>query len=76
MKEKFLTEKLTYYRTLITLSWTSTFLLGSGVSWSIINLHKLKNIFIPAGCLFIVFLAMTTLFLHFRVKKLLKELQK
>lgn len=76
MNEKFVTEKLTYYRTLITLFWTSIFLLGSGMSWSLMNLHKFKNIFIPSGCSFIIFLVIATFFLHIRIKKLLKELQK
>jgi len=31
-------EKITYYRTLITLFWTGLFILGSGISWSLINL--------------------------------------
>ncbi len=67
-------EKITYYRTLLTLIWTGVFLLGSGVTWAFMNL---KNIilFVPVtGIVIEVSFLLALIFLDKRIRKLLKEL--
>lgn len=74
MDKDFLKEKIGYYRNLLTMFWTSSFLLGSGISWTLINLPKF-NFIIPIGLIVIAIFLALFLFLHLRIKKLLKELK-
>ena len=75
MNEKFITEKISYYKNLVTLFWTSSFVLGSGISWSFINIPKISFI-IPLGLVSITFFLIIVLFLHIKIRKLIKELNK
>lgn len=74
MNEKFLTEKIGYYRNLLTLFWTSSFLLGSGISWSFVNIPKMDFV-LPSGLLGIAFFLVAVLFIHVKIRKLIKELK-
>ncbi len=73
MDKDFLKEKISYYKTLVTLCWTSSFVLGSGISWSFINLKTFKLIFVPAGIIFEIALLIAVIFFDTRIRKLLKE---
>lgn len=73
MNEKYITEKIGYYKNLVTLFWTSSFLIGSGVSWSFVNIPKIAFI-IPLGLLSITFFLVIVLFLHIKIRKLIKDL--
>ena len=75
MNEKFITEKISYYKNLVTLFWTSSFVLGSGISWSFINIPKISFI-IPLGLVSITFFLIIVLFLHIKIRKIIKELNK
>jgi len=74
MNEKFLTEKIGYYKNLLTLFWTSSFLLGSGISWCFINIPKMIFI-IPLGLFVIIIFFIIILYLHIKIRKLIKELK-
>lgn len=76
MTEKYLTEKIGYYKSLITLLWTSNFVIGSGISWSLVNLNVLKSFIVPTGIVALLILFSAVIFLDDRVRKLLKELNK
>jgi len=68
-------EKITYYRTLVTLFWTGLFILGSGVTWSFINLKGLFFITVPTiGILFGLGLTIVLIILDLKIRKLIKEL--
>ena len=71
----FLKEKIGYYKTLVTLCWSSSFVLGSGISWSFINLKTFKQIFISTGIIFEITLFLAIIFFDARIRKLLKELK-
>ncbi|GEM_PF-4218341 len=74
MNEKFLTEKIGYYRNLLTLFWTSSFLLGGGVSWSFVNIPKVVFI-IPMGVFGIIVFFVIIFYLHIKIRRLIKELR-
>lgn len=74
MNKDFAKEKIGYYKTLVTLLWTSTFVIGSGISWSLINLNILKPIIIPSGVVALLIIFSAVIFLDGRIRKLLKEL--
>lgn len=68
-------EKLTYYRTLVTLFWTGLFILGSGITWSLLNLKGLYFAVIPkVGILMEICLFIFIIVLDFKIRKLIKEL--
>jgi len=75
MNKDFLKEKIGYYRNLLTLFWTSSFLIGSGICWSIVHLPKF-NFLMPIGLAVITAFLVLFLFLHMRIKKLLRGLDK
>lgn len=73
MNEKYITEKIGYYKNLVTLCWTSSFVLGSGISWGFANLKTFKLILVPSGIIFEIALLVAVVFFDLRIRKLLKE---
>ncbi len=76
MDKDFIKEKIGYYKSLVTLIWTTTFVIGSGISWSLINLDKLKQFIMPLGIISEIGLIIAIFFLDKRIRKLIKELIK
>ncbi len=75
MKTDFIKEKITLYRTLIPIFWTSAFILGGGL-YSLID--KLLNLFdtvaFSVGAFFEMLLLFISIILIFRCKRSIKEL--
>ena len=67
-------EKITYYRTLITLFWTGLFLTSSGIGWLVKNPFPLKGfpLIIFFTAVFVLIISLT--FFDRRIRKLIKEL--
>ncbi len=74
MSNEKIKEKLTFYRTLLTLFWTGIFILGSGISWSFLNLKGTQTIVPVSGVLIeICFILAVVIFIK-RIRKLIREL--
>ena len=67
-------EKLTLYRTLITIFWTSAFILGSGLFSLLFKLSTfLMQFLFITGIIFELFLLIISVSLMIRCKKLIKK---
>ena len=76
MKDKAIEQKLTLYRTLITIFWTSSFILGGGLFGLAFNLkHWVLILLFNLGIVFEVILFSLSIGLIFRCKNLIKNLQ-
>jgi len=67
-------EKIAYYKILIPLLWAGLFVLGGGMFWLLNNRFLFKLMFLSSGIIFEVTLGISLIFLHKRIKKLIKEL--
>jgi len=76
MDKDFVKEKIGYYKALVTLLWTTTFVIGSGVSWSLINLNLWKQSIVTTGLISEIILVFSIIFFDNRIRKRLKELNK
>jgi len=76
MNEKSLEQKLILYRTLITIFWTSSFLLGGGLFSLAFKLnHWILILIFNVGMIFEISLFILAIGLIFKCKRLIKKLQ-